>query len=121
MKAVSIRELIKKVLAFGTISTAVPTKTNSNVWKSGTITLYRRSGLVTVKFNAVVLGTVSARTDFAIIPEGYRPIVETGGILDSSNLWFFCRPNGTLAINPVTASTTVWGAVTYMIPGGGTA
>lgn len=93
-------------------STSV-TKTNSSVWQSGEIRLYKRSNIVTLKFNATVFGATSTRTDFATIPEAYRPITETGGMFDSSAIWFFVRPNGTVAINQAAAGTR-WGTVTYI-------
>lgn len=89
------------------------TKTNSSVWQSGEIRLYKRSNIVTLKFNATVFGATSTRTDFATIPEAYRPITETGGMFDSSTTWFFVRPNGTVATNQAAAGTR-WGTVTYI-------
>ena len=95
-------------------SQTTPTNTDSSVWQSGAINIYKRGNVVTVKVNGVTFGATSARTEFATIPEGYRPITETGGMFDSSNVWFFCRPNGTIAINQAAAGQR-WGAITYLI------
>lgn len=95
-------------------SQATPTKTNNSVWISGSIELIKVGQMVTVKFNGVNFGATSTRTSFATIPEAYRPLTETGGMFDSSTIWFFVRPDGSIAINQA-ASGQRWGAVTYIV------
>lgn len=93
---------------------STPTKTNSSVWISGSIELIKVGQIVTVKFNGVNFGATSTRTNFATIPEAYRPLTETGGMFDSSTIWFFVRPgDGSIAINQAAAGQR-WGTVTYI-------
>lgn len=114
MKALSLKKLLGAITNYHVMKSATPTKTNSSVWISGSITCLRRGDVVTVKFNQVSFGAVSQRTDFALIPDGFIPSTETGGLLDSSSLWVFCRPTGTIAVNPLSATATHWGTVTYL-------
>lgn len=116
----NLKEWIAKVSnMLGIVETATPTITNYNVYDStgtGSIILYKWGRVCTLKFNAVKFKATTARTDFMTIPADYRPIIETGGIFDSSTTWFFVRPTGTVAINDAAASTR-WGAVTYLTQG----
>lgn len=94
------------------------TVTNYNVYDStgtGTITLTRRGDVCTLKFNGVKLKAISQRTDFLILQSGFEPFTEVAMPFDSSNLWFFVRPDRTVAVNAISADTTVWGACTYLV------
>lgn len=90
-----------------------PTRSGS-IWQSGSISIARRGDVVSVKFSGVTLAAVSTRTDFAIIPDGFRPWTEIGMIMDGGAPWVFCRPNGTIAVNQ-TSAITFWGCVTYLV------
>lgn len=111
-----LKEVLAKLLVY---TQAYPTITNHTVYddRQGTdkIVILKRGGVATVKFNGVQLSSVNSRTDFALIPEGFRPITETAGLFDSTVIWFFVRPTGTIAINPTASSSTYWGTVTYLI------
>lgn len=91
--------------------------TDHNIYDetTGSITLTRRGDVCTLKFNGVKLNAVSTRKDFLVIQAGFEPFTEVAMPFDSSNLWFFVRPDRTVAVNAISAATTVWGACTYLV------
>ena len=96
------------------ISQATATKIEGSPWSSGSITLYKRSGIVTIKFDGVAFSTVSSRTDMGTVPVGYRPRTEMSFCADgSSNRWFFIASDGVIKIGAQEGST-VWGGTTYV-------
>lgn len=115
-----LTEILDKVLPFLDDWTELKQKnltvTNWNVVDStstGTMIALRRGGVVTIKFNGVKLKATSGRIDFATIPEGFRPPTEVANVFDQTSIWFFCRPNGTIAVQNSLAST-YWGAITFV-------
>lgn len=69
--------MANSTIPYNGVDYATPTKTDSNVWISGTISLRRRNGIVQIKLDGAVFGAVTDRTTFATIPVGYRPATES--------------------------------------------
>ena len=107
-----LKALLAKIIDCFTLKTTTATK-YGNVWQSGSINIYKRGGIVTVKMNGVATSSISARTQIATVPEGFRPSTEIGAPIDGSNVWWFVDSSGLLKVNATSARVS-WGAMTYI-------
>jgi len=105
----------------GVIATKSGTATKvGNHYSSGTINYYVRQGVVTVKFNGVVLSAdLTARTVLATIPYEYRPPSEVYGRVNGTSTDVVVRANSTdqtceICLNAITART-VYASLTYVV------
>lgn len=111
-----VKKLMTKIINAFAVKETTPTKYGTK-WTSGNIQVYKRSGIVTVKCNGVAISALSARTQIATVPDGYRPVSEHGAPFDGSSVFWFVSADGSLKVN-ATGANTFWGAMTYV--GGGT-
>ena len=113
-----LKNILDQVLLSQNLETQELTVTNWNVVDSsntGGLVAIRKGGTGTIKLNGVKFKATSSRTNFATIPVGFRPATETAMLVDSSNTcWFFCRPDGSVAIQGA-AAATYWGACTFLL------
>lgn len=110
-----LKALLAKIIDYFTLKTTTATK-YGNVWQSGSINIYKRSGIVTVKINGVTISSISARTQIATVPAGFIPPTEIGAPIDGTNIFWFVDSTGALKIN-ATSARTMWAAMTYLVGG----
>lgn len=107
-----VKKLMTKIINAFAVKETTPTKYGS-AWTSGGIVIYKRSGVVTVKCNGVVISALSARTQIATVPEGFRPLTECGAPIDGTNIFWFVDASGALKVN-ATSARTFWSSMTYV-------
>ena len=95
------------------LETAQATKSGS-YWTSGNITIYKRGHVAQLKINGATITQLTGRTTIATVPEGFRPITETSGFIDSETTRTFIRPDGQLRVDATSAGTK-YGNIIYLV------
>lgn len=97
----------------------IPTNANSSctkygsVWTSGGISLYRRGNAVLVNGDPTLSAT-TARTQFATIPEGFRPCGTVYVPINSTTDYLIFSTNGSVQVNARSAGT-MWFSGSWVV------
>ena len=112
-----IKVMFTKILDLLKYETATATKVGS-YYSSGSITCYKRCGVVTVKCQALVMSQLSARTTVATLPSGFRPPNEVFTIVSntSSTERVLFDADGKVKFEPC-SSATYYASVTFVAGG----
>ena len=88
---------------------------SGNVWTGGSITAYKKNGIVMVKFANVSINAVNERTTIATLPSGWRPAAETSFIADrSTTKMFLVSPDGSIKADPQNAGSSIYGGCIFI-------
>lgn len=84
-----------------------------NYWTNGSIYAIKKGNVVTVKMSGASIAQLTARATIATLPVGFRPYMETSGLIDGTSVWWYIEANGEIRVN-ATEARTVWGNITYI-------
>ena len=87
---------------------------NTTYVTGGAIHYKKYGGVVTVKFQALVVKQLTARTVIATIPEGFRPYTEVYGTVNNNTRYALVSQNGDVSLEPGSAGT-IYVSMTYVI------
>lgn len=105
--------MANSTIPYESVQYATPTKTDSSIWVSGTVSLRRKNGVVQIKIDGATFGTISNRATFATVPSGWEPATETYFFDSAGNRSYLIKTNGEIQAN-AQGSGQVWGTGMYL-------
>lgn len=110
----NVKKMLTKLTNLMTTQSESVTKVGT-VWDSGSISVYKNGGSVTLKFSGAHLGSISDRTQIGTIPDGFRPPCQIAEKTDGT-IMLVINTDGRLMVDPPTGGT-YYASVTYTLGG----
>ena len=95
------------------ISSITLEPTSGSKWTGGSMRIRKRGGICEIKFEGVVLSTLTARETIAMVPDGYKPDTEVYFLSSEGGSSFLITSGGELKANSQPAGTK-WATGVYI-------